>query len=75
MAMLSLEKLSPARRDSKGESMALEDQPRAWYAGCSTRLSTLASPRPPRELRASMYGASTRGIRTNRGTNRGTKSA
>jgi DNA ligase (NAD+) len=29
--MLSLEKLSPARRDSKGESMALGDQLRAWY--------------------------------------------
>jgi DNA ligase (NAD+) len=31
VAMLSLEKLSPARRDSKGESMALADQLRAWY--------------------------------------------
>jgi DNA ligase (NAD+) len=31
MPMLSLEKLSPARRDSKGESMALGDQLRAWY--------------------------------------------
>jgi DNA ligase (NAD+) len=29
--MLSLEKLSPARRDSKGESMPLADQLRAWY--------------------------------------------
>jgi DNA ligase (NAD+) len=29
--MLSLEKLSPARRDSKGEAMALADQLRAWY--------------------------------------------
>jgi DNA ligase (NAD+) len=29
--MLSLEKLSPARRDSKGLSMALGDQLRAWY--------------------------------------------
>jgi DNA ligase (NAD+) len=29
--MLSLEKLSPARRDSKGEAMAVADQLRAWY--------------------------------------------
>lgn len=29
--MLSLEKLSPARRDSKGEAMALGGQLRAWY--------------------------------------------
>ena len=29
--MLSLEKLSPARRDSKGEALALPEQLRAWY--------------------------------------------
>jgi DNA ligase (NAD+) len=29
--MLSLEKLSPARRDSKGEAMSTGDQLRAWY--------------------------------------------
>jgi DNA ligase (NAD+) len=29
--MLSLEKLSPARRDSKGEAMSVGDQLRAWY--------------------------------------------